>query len=485
MFVGDAESTLCDLPTASVHTCLTSPPYWSARDYAHADQIGLEDDVEQYVARLVGVFREIRRVLSDDGTAWLNLGDCYLHGCGTVNGKPPERGWKRNKQLALVPFQVVLALQEDGWWLRNTLVWHKPNAMPSSVKDRLTNTWEPVFLLTKSERYFFNLDAVRVPHITDDEVEERRRAEHGRASGKAHGQRHLRRWLNSPRHRATIEGLRTIRRRPNAPRAVELATYLRAHLREEGTFDPVGGGRARTSVRADAALLPNGRDWLAAPPEEIWRRLKELLDLGDEYDEAMEVEVADNVFRNHPLGRNPGDFTSVAVTGSAHAHFATMPLELARRTLNATLPPGGVCLDPFMGLGTTGRATLALGGRFIGIDLHQPYLRAFADTAKPRAGQNRTAGRRRLANPRARSRTRLPSRSQANHDQPTQGSYAYSTSPDRRGAGDAIDCTDSRATDGNSASSGEHHLVPDLRSRGNSSPRTGCSGSADTDGVQQ
>src|SRR5262249_35732506 len=125
------------------------------------------------------------------------------------------------------------ALQEDGWWLRNVTVWQKPNAMPSSVRDRLTNTWEPVFLLTRSERYFFDLDRIRVPHVTTDEVE-RRRAEKGRNNGKAKGQGDLRRWLNSPRHRATIDGLKTVRRRPNAPRATELAAYLRSHLERSG-----------------------------------------------------------------------------------------------------------------------------------------------------------------------------------------------------------------------------------------------------------
>ena len=377
LFAADAERALRSLPDGVADTCVTSPPYWSARDYAHPEQIGLEDDVDAYVDRIVAVFREVRRVLTDDGTAWLNIGDCYLHGCGTVNGRPPELGWKRNKQLTLVPFRVALALQDDGWWLRNTVVWNKPNAMPSSVRDRLTNTWEPVFLLAKSERYHFDLDAVRVPHVTDDEVE-RRRAERG-AAGKASGQSELRQWLNSPRHRASIDGLKTVRRRPNAPRAVELAAYLRAALGEKGKS--IGWVAQSLGLPFERTRHYFRTDEIGSrlPPEDTWLRLKALLELDDSYDEAMEVELGDNVFRNHPLGRNPGDTWNVGLSGSGHAHFATMPLKLAQQALRATLPAGGVCLDPFMGLGTSGHAAIGLGGRFIGIDVHREYVEQFAD----------------------------------------------------------------------------------------------------------
>jgi hypothetical protein len=118
------------------------------------------------------------------------------------------------------------------------------------------------------------------------------------------------------------------------------------------------------------------------PPEETWLRLKELLDLDGQYDDAMEVEVGDNVFRNHPSGRNPGDMMSVSLRGSGHPHFATMPRPLADQCLTATLPAGGVCLDPFMGLGTTGHAAFALGGDFIGIDVQQSYLELFESEAE-------------------------------------------------------------------------------------------------------
>lgn len=376
VFCGDAASRLSALPAGKIHTCLTSPPYWSARDYDDDRQIGLEQSVDDYVAAIVQVFRGVRRVLCDEGTVWLNLGDCYLH-----QTRPRGGDWQRNKQLALVPFRVAIALQQEGWIVRNVAVWNKPNAMPSSVTDRLTNAWEPVFLLAKQERYHFDLDQIRVPHKTSDEVE-RVRAEKGVANGKARSSPELRKWLNSPRHRATIDGLKEIRRRPNAPTPVELAAYLRAAAAAKGlSIQDVASmlglpfERVRHYMRTDEIGS-------RLPPEETWTRLKDLLELGTEYDDAMAVEVGDNVFRNHPLGRNPGDVQSFAIKGDCAGHFATMPRALAVWALKATLPKGGICIDPFMGLGTTGLAAIDLGARFVGIDLKREYLDAFCQAAK-------------------------------------------------------------------------------------------------------
>lgn len=144
---GDCIEGLRTLPDASVHCCVTSPPYWGLRDYGHDGQIGLEATPEAYVARMVEVFREVRRVLRDDGTLWLNLGDTYGSG----------------KQLKGIPWRVAFALQADGWWLRQDIIWAKPNPMPESVRDRCTKAHEYVFLLTKSERYYYDSEAVSEP----------------------------------------------------------------------------------------------------------------------------------------------------------------------------------------------------------------------------------------------------------------------------------------------------------------------------------
>lgn len=148
VIVGDCVETLQALPAASVHCCVTSPPYWGLRDYGHAGQIGLESSPDEYVSRLVAVFREVRRVLRPDGTLWVNLGDTYASAGAAPTIKP--------KDLVGVPWRVAFALRADGWWLRQDIIWHKPNPMPSSVRDRCTTAHEYLFLLTKSDRYFFD-----------------------------------------------------------------------------------------------------------------------------------------------------------------------------------------------------------------------------------------------------------------------------------------------------------------------------------------
>jgi site-specific DNA-methyltransferase (adenine-specific) len=182
---GDCIEGLRTLPDASVHCCVTSPPYWGLRDYGHDGQIGLEATPEAYVARMVEVFREVRRVLREDGTCWVNLGDSYATGAGKVGDRPGGgsqgdnwRGAKTSpnrmaiqglkpKDLVGIPWRVAFALQADGWWLRQDIIWAKPNPMPESVRDRCTKAHEYVFLLTKSERYFYDAEAVSEAAICD------------------------------------------------------------------------------------------------------------------------------------------------------------------------------------------------------------------------------------------------------------------------------------------------------------------------------
>ena len=183
---GDCRTILPTLDSQSVQCVVTSPPYYGLRDYGVDGQIGLERTPDEYVAEMVAVFREVRRVLRDDGTVWLNLGDSYnnfrsqmgpgqmLHGRENLNGKPaPEtrtRGWNgaKEKDLLMMPARVALALQADGWYLRSEIVWAKPNPMPESVTDRPTSAHEKVFLLTKSHRYFYDAAAVREDRTSDE-----------------------------------------------------------------------------------------------------------------------------------------------------------------------------------------------------------------------------------------------------------------------------------------------------------------------------
>ena len=187
--IGDCHEVLRTLESGSVQCCVTSPPYWGLRDYGVEGQLGLEKTPDEYVAKMVDVFREVRRVLRDDGTLWLNLGDSYAGG-GTIgrNDTTPEALNRRAikygtgtgtgslvgshgvrsqveslkpKDLVGIPWRVAFALQADGWYLRQDIIWHKPNPMPESVRDRCTKAHEYIFLMSKSERYFFDSEAMQ------------------------------------------------------------------------------------------------------------------------------------------------------------------------------------------------------------------------------------------------------------------------------------------------------------------------------------
>ena len=189
--IGDCRKLLADFAAAGIRaqTCVTSPPYFGLRDYGHPDQIGLEPTPDEYVAKLVEVFREVRRVLRDDGTLWLNLGDSYARTGGTDRkvSATAKVGSTRNtliqmsdrtsrattyglkdKDLIGIPWRVAFALQADGWYLRQDVIWHKPNPMPESVRDRFTKAHEYIFLLSKSPRYYFDHEAIKEPSVYAD-----------------------------------------------------------------------------------------------------------------------------------------------------------------------------------------------------------------------------------------------------------------------------------------------------------------------------
>lgn len=173
ILMGDAIEKLRTLPTESVNICVTSPPYFNLRDYGSAGQIGREETAQEYIEKLVQVFREVRRVLRTDGTIWVNIGDSYATRSGV---KPPTNTRNKNghtekkkpdgykyKDMIGIPWLLAFALRDDGWYLRQDIIWQKPNAMPESVKDRCTKSHEYLFLLSKSERYYFDAAAIAEP----------------------------------------------------------------------------------------------------------------------------------------------------------------------------------------------------------------------------------------------------------------------------------------------------------------------------------
>jgi site-specific DNA-methyltransferase (cytosine-N4-specific) len=168
IIIGDAQKALLSFPDNIFQMCVTSPPYWGLRDYGVSNQIGAEQEVDQYISNLVGIFREVKRTLKPDGTLWLNIGDSYTSGnrrwrdadkknpARAMNYRPPTPEGLKPKDLIGVPWKLAFALQKDGWYLRSDIIWHKPNCQPESVKDRPTKSHEYVFLFSKDEKYYYD-----------------------------------------------------------------------------------------------------------------------------------------------------------------------------------------------------------------------------------------------------------------------------------------------------------------------------------------
>lgn len=183
---GDSRIELSNIADGTFQSCVTSPPYWGLRDYDADNQIGAENSLEDYIGNLVQVFREVRRVLTDDGTLWLNIGDSYTSGNRTwrdsdkknqargMDYRPPTPQGLKPKDLIGVPWRIAFALQSDGWYLRSDIIWHKPNCQPESVKDRPTRSHEYIFLFSKSERYYYDNEAIKEPSQTNGKTKNKR-----------------------------------------------------------------------------------------------------------------------------------------------------------------------------------------------------------------------------------------------------------------------------------------------------------------------
>lgn len=353
LHVGDALTVLRTLPEASVDCCVTSPPYWGLRDYAVEGQIGLEPSPAAYVEALVTIFAEVRRVLRPAGTLWLNLGDTYNsnpswgRGKSTMEGRPqdaipskPSGGWLshaktdtlKSKDLVGIPWRVAFALQDDGWYLRADNIWSKPNPMPESALDRPSRSHEYVFLLSKSERYWFDVDAISEPA--------KYYGPNGKPKAGPHsGQMQARAGSNRKQQR----------------RAVELAVaggLTDAHIEAIRAVGISDVGKALTTTRGAGKSDPE-KQRLADEAKKV---------LGGYYREFL---IA--------VDRRPRTVWTIQTQQYADAHFAVYPEELPRRCILAGCPKDGVVLDPFLGSGTTARVARQEGRRAVGVELNEEY----------------------------------------------------------------------------------------------------------------
>jgi DNA modification methylase len=327
ILLGDALTVLRTLPSESVHCIISSPPYFGLRDYGVAGQIGLEASPEEYVAQLVAVFAEARRVLRSDGTLWLNLGDSYandgkwggssggkharaLHGTSGVGRGKRSTGLKP-KDLMMIPARVALALQADGWWLRSDIVWSKGNPMPESVTDRPTRAHEYIFLLSQNARYYYDADAIREP------VKPKTLTTYGCTVKPSKGNDAL------GKVKADNWARSVTRHAPNL-RPSEQHDKQRGHGRRHAGFN------ARWDAMSKGEQLA-----LGVSKRDVW------------------------TVGTHPY---PG------------AHFATFPPALIEPCVLAGCPPGGVVLDPFMGAGTVGVVARRHSRHYLGIELSAHYV---------------------------------------------------------------------------------------------------------------
>ncbi|MFP3947112.1 MAG: DNA-methyltransferase [Longimicrobiales bacterium] len=352
------------LPPESVHCCVTSPPYWNLRDYGVAGQVGLEETVEDYVESLVEAFRQVRRVLRPDGTLWLNLGDSYAgarsFGSSTVSRRRDRSEVPRSdvrvsglkpKDLVGVPWRVAFALRADGWWLRSDVVWSKPNPMPESVLDRPTRAHEYLFLLSKSERYYYDPDAVSEPSRTD---ESERYPEKARVTGRGE------------QGTAAARGRDRDKSGGFPPRNVPGAEGPRRNLRSVWTVTTRPYPEAHFAVYPPELVEPcvlAGTSAAGACPECL-APLERVVDVT-----PMEIARSDRGERVGVNGRRQASGNMRSAGRRRHVDW--------RPTCEcfgeADDPVPCVVLDPFAGSGTTGMVATGHGREAVLIDLNPDY----------------------------------------------------------------------------------------------------------------
>ncbi len=322
--LGDAATILRTFPSESIDFCMTSPPYWGKRSYAGGG-IGLEPDFRDYVASLCTVFCEVKRVLKPAGSFWLNIGDTYF-----------------GKRLVGIPWRVALTMtDEQGWILRDSVVWNKVKGGPDNANDRLRNVHEPVFHFVKTTNgYYFDADAIR--------ADPRKTKVVNGAIVSASG-------VTGVRYRRQIEMTTALSDIEREKALLELSKMLEAVQRGDvSDFRMIIRGQQR-ATHSDS-LLVSGR--------------------------ARELQQKGFYFlRYHPNGSKPADVWDILPedTQGRTSHFAPYPVDLCRIPIRATCPPDGIVLDPFCGTGTTMLAARDLGRKSVGIDIAREYLETAAE----------------------------------------------------------------------------------------------------------
>lgn len=313
---GNCLELLRKLDDNVIQCVVTSPPYWGLRDYGHKEQIGLEDTPEKYVDDLVSVFREVKRVLKEDGTIWLNLGDTY-YSKGFEEPQTKPHKFLKAKDLVGIPWRVAFALQERlGLYLRQCIIWHKPNAMPSSVKDRPVTDYEFIFLFSKSEKYYYDYEAVLEPHKNPDDVKYRIELRKNKSYNTKEPYKNNVPYSVQPRTKEIIE----YRKLPNLK---EFSKYINNKRKElKYTIDEIENLH-------DSQAPHHWFNGESFPSKDDYKWLKDLFCLGNKYDKQMLTVYKKSSEKTTRLeGRNCRAVWSFNTIPYPEAHFAVFPQEI-------------------------------------------------------------------------------------------------------------------------------------------------------------
>lgn len=347
---GDCVELMKHLPDSCVDVCITSPPYFNLRDYGVNGQIGMEYDPDAYIDNLMAVFNEVRRILKDDGSCWVNIDDVYSE-----------------QSLLCIPDRFKIRMTDSGWICRNEIIWHKPNAMPSSAKTRFNTDFEKMFFFTKKKKYFFNTQYEPLKSALPKSNSNRKNT--------------LGKYASTEQEASVRQGM--------TKKRGEKIIFVRKQLPNQEAF--VSFMRSRTNVDTiiENSTLTRSKveHWFrkdqsgfSYPSVEDWNEIKWLInDWSDEFQEMdqklTDVTIeTDDILKNAHKGRIKRAVWSINTKPFKGYHYAAFPEELVRTPILACTDEGGIVLDPFSGSGTTAVVAKKLGRNYIGMDLNPDYV---------------------------------------------------------------------------------------------------------------
>ena len=385
IFQGDVLEKLTEIESESIDCIVSSPPYWGLRDYGVGGQLGLEPDFRDYLKIMNDIMVQLKRVLKNTGTCWINLGDTY--------------GYNSGKSRYGIPERFYINCIDDGWIARNHIPWYKANSMPSSVKDRFTNKWESIFFFAKQQKYYFDLDSVREKTLTESKpfnvrVRDSPKGKYGTLFSATedeienHNSKGERKMLNVDARGKNPGDVFYDKSKPYAVVEREGTVYFRNLPSHDKIREYLTKARKNMNItikELEELIGVSAHHWFedhttphstySFPTREDWIKVKDILNFDDTFDDQMTTLYPKNAEKiNDPKGKNPGDVFFINPKPFPEAHFATFPVDLPTKILKCACPKDGIVLDPFLGSGTVGIAAEQLGLKWCGIELNEEYI---------------------------------------------------------------------------------------------------------------